>query len=225
MTNKLSALFTRAENIYKQAGLVTLFKRIFSFLLSYEISTFYLYERTLTKWNEANFMPKIQNITHRMVEVTQQLDELSNDGFDLSLLDINQARNWLEKRAILSLGFVEGELSHINWSAMTEKAKNTFNWHPYKVDFLNNEACAGGTWTNPKYRRHGLSMHFLYKRDKFLIEKGAKKLRSFALSSNIAGQRMATKQGAKLYAKARYLRISGLWFWKEIPIVSTNNND
>jgi len=56
-------------------------------------------------------MPKIKDFTFKIVETTQQLDELSNEGFDLSLLDINEARHRLEKGAIAFWVFVERELA------------------------------------------------------------------------------------------------------------------
>ena len=153
MKTQLGGIFKRANEIYRNEGLVPLLKSIFASLISFENSTYYIYEVVLEHENEANVAPKIQNISFKVVETTQQLDELLKDGFDLSLLNITKARYRLQKGAVLALIFVERELGWQNWSATTEEAKNTFNNYPYKVDFANNEACRGGVWTNPKYRR------------------------------------------------------------------------
>lgn len=126
MTSRLRTLFSRAKDIYQEEGLLATVRRIFVFsvsLLSYENSVFYVYERILKRGNEANRLPKIQNFTHRLVDKVEQLDGLLNEGFDLSLLDINQARYRLERGAIVSLIFVDDEFAATSWSALTEEAK------------------------------------------------------------------------------------------------------
>jgi len=80
--NKLSRLFTRLKEIYRQEGLVTLFRRIPAFLLyslGFEYDSYYVIERMLEHRNEAYFLPKIKNFTYKIVETTQQLDELIKD--------------------------------------------------------------------------------------------------------------------------------------------------
>jgi len=221
MTSKLGTLFARAKEIYREEGILILIKRFFSFVispLSYEFGIFYVYELTLKEGNEVDYLPKIPNVTHTMIETIEQLDELAEDEFDLSLLDINLARHRLEKGAILSLACIGNELAYTGWSALTEKAKNTFNRYPYEVGFANNEICCGASWTNPKYRRQGISYYSSYKEEQFLIGKGATKSRAIVLSSNIASQKGNDKAGSKLVARACYIRIFGLQFWRERPI-------
>lgn len=230
--DKLRTRFTRVKEIYQKEGLVTLLKRIYAFLLcwfSYEKCTFYVHQQVFEHRNEADFMPRIQNFTCRIVETTQQLDELSKENFNLSLLNITQAYQVLERGAILTLIFVERELAYTGWTALTEEAKNIFNRYPYKVDFSNNEACTGGTWTNPKYRRQGLHHYGMYKRREYLLTKGIRKLRGISRISNTAvlgAHKKSLEQGVRrTYAKARYLRIGRVQFWKEIPIKSIHNDN
>jgi len=224
MKTQLGIIINRAKEIYRNDGLIPLLKNIFTSLISFEISSFYIYERTLIRGKESDFMPKIQNVTHKIVEIKQQLDELLNGGFDLSLLDITQAQRRLKKGAIASLIFIERELATTHWVALSEESKNTLNAYPYKVNFSNNEACAGGVWTNPKYRGQGLNIYSAYKKDEFLKEKGVTKQRLIVSSTNIAGQGATTKHGSRLLAKARYIKVFGLQFWKETQIESTNND-
>jgi len=190
-----------------------------------EFGIFYVYELALRERNEADYLPKIQSVTHTMVETVEHLDELTKDEFDLSLLDMSLARHRLEQGAILSLTCIGNELAYTGWSALTEKAKNTFNRYPYKVGFANNEICRGASWTNPKYRRQGISYYSSYKEEQFLIAKGATKSRAIVLSSNIASQKGNDKAGSKLVAKARYFRIFGLQFWRERPVRSVDDED
>ena len=220
MTNRLGALINRVKNIYQEEGLLTTIKKILTSVISviYTTSAYNVYVRTLTKDNEADRMPKIQNVTPRIVETIQQLDELYNQGFDLSLLDIDQYRYRLERGAIATFAFVDRELGFAGWGALSEEAKKSFTRYPFKVDFANNEALGGDAWTNPKYRRQGLHNYVAYKWDQFLISRGITKDRAIILSSNITSQRSTTKMGSKLVARARYVCIFGLQFWRERPV-------
>jgi len=228
ITSKLSTRFSKAKYIYKEEGLVTLLKRIFTFLLSYENNTFYVSEVVLRKGNEADFLPTIRDFTCEIVETAQQLDKLSTNGFDLSLLDITKARQRLEKGAIVVLIFICRELAYTGWMALNEEAKNTINHYPYKVDFSNNEACLGGAWTNPKFRRQGLAIYGMYKRREYLLSKGINKVRSITQTNNTAmlgaQKTMAKKSGERrTYSKTRYTRVGRLKFWKEKPFKETEN--
>lgn len=228
MTKKLRILFNRAREIYQKERFFETIRRICTFIIwviSCESRVFYVYSQTLREGSDTDHIPKIESVTHRIVETVQQLDELSKEGFDLSLLDINQSRHRLERGAILSLVFVDHELGNQGWLALTKEAKKSFNRYNYRVDFTNHEACSGGAWTNPKYRRHGLHDYASYEIKQFLIAKGAIRSRSIVLSNNIAGQRSTVKAGAKLVAEADYVRIFGLQFWKEKIIRSTNDKD
>ena len=230
ITSKLSTPFVRAWEIFQKEGFITLIKRTFVFLLSwlsYEKYTFYVYVQVCEHRNEADFIPKIKDFTCEIVETAQQLDKLSDNGFDLSLLDVNQTRYRLGKGAIVTLVFVERELAFIGWAAMTEEAKSTFNRYPYKVDFFINEACVGEAWTNPEYRRLGIYVYANYKREEFLMCKGIKKILAIVNINNAAVQIANIKLGELgTPVKARYLRIGRVQFWKETPInpLETNND-
>jgi hypothetical protein len=229
MTNRLGKLLNRTKEIYQEKGLLTLIKRIFIFVISpiiEEYNNFYVYELPwdLEGVDEADYLPKVPNITYRTIETVQQLGELSNEGFDLSPVDIEQFRRRLQKGAILSVVFVDREVGHTSWTALNEEAKKTFNRYPYKVDFANNECCTGDSWTSPKYRRQGLNYYSARKKEQYVVRKGAIKNRSIVLTNNIASMKQSEKMGAKKVAKAHYIRIFGLKFWRERPVQSTNKN-
>jgi len=225
MTSRLGTLFTRARDIYREEGLLPLIKIIFAFILSPvvdEYNNFYIYERPLKEGEEADHLHKIKNVTNKVVETVEQLEELTSEGFELSSLDISLAHYRLSKGAIAFLTFVDSELAYSSWAAFTKEAKKTVNRYPYKVDFKNHEITGGELWTNPKYRRQGLAYYSSYIREQFLISRGATRNRFIVLADNEAAQMGAAKGGAKLLAKARYLRIFGLQFWREKPVKSVN---
>ncbi|HEY32330.1 MAG TPA: hypothetical protein G4O10_04425 [Dehalococcoidia bacterium] len=226
MPRRPSTFINRVKDIYQKNGFLATIKRVLVFIISilYQNEIYHVYGRALKEDNnEANRMPKIQNITHRMVETVQQLDELSDEGFDLSLIDIDLYRHRLQKGATSNLIFVNHELGFAGWGALTEEAMKSLVRYPLKIDFVNNEAFGAEAWTNPKYRRQGFHNYAGYKWDKYCIEKGVTKDRSIILSSNVASQRSTTKMGSKLLAKARYIRIFGIQLWRETPVKSTNS--
>ena len=135
---------------------------------------------------------------------------------------VTKAREKLDKGAVALCIFVEQELAHISWVAMTEEAKKMVDPLPYKVDFANSEACMGGAWTNPKYRRMGLMEYGVYKRRQFQVERGLGIARGSIAARNVPSAGVAAKVGSNMYAEAHYLRI--LWWkcWKEKPLAQDN---
>lgn len=74
-------------------------------------------------------MPKVQNFTIRVISSNQQADELAADGIEFRS-NIRHARLSLDKGAIAFCFFVDGELAHIGWVALSKEAKNTFDHTP-----------------------------------------------------------------------------------------------
>ena len=222
------SILTRIQQIYKNEGFLSLVKRAFKFLLSlpFEYKKFHLYITVLgkEKEEEADWLPRIKNFTYKDIEGSQQLKELLNQGFDLSLLDFPHALQRLENGAVVSLFFVDKELAYNGWLAFSEEAKNSFDDYHYKVDFSNGEACSGDNWTNPKYRRRGILYYAGYKRRQFLMKKGIYKIRWTTLAGNEAMHNEVIKENklgvykSRRYAKARSIRIFGREFWKETPV-------
>ena len=235
MTNKLSMRFNRAKDMYQKAGSLYLIIQVINFLIFryrvfnkyrvyFQCGDYYLYEFTIEEENEVDFMPRVQDLTYKIVTSNEQADELVADGLDFPG-GITKTRHRLDKGAVARCVFVGGDLAHIAWVATTEEAGNSFDVLPYKVDFSNKQAWGGGTWTDPKYRRRGLLDYSVYIRNKFLRETGVLNVRYAVETSNIASKGGSTKRGSNIYAKGRYLRI--LWWksWKETPLEPTNTND
>ena len=95
-------------------------------------------------------MPRIRDFIFKVVASNQQADELAADGLDFRSHIIN-ARQRLDKGAIAFCVFINSELAHISWLAVSEQAMKTFNTLPYQVDFSSNEASVLGAETNPEY--------------------------------------------------------------------------
>ena len=225
MIRRQIVLLRRAKQILRTEGVMSLLKRALEFFGVFQYGTWYLYEtapsRLLKGKAEAEVMPKIQDFTFRIVSTNQQADELVADGLEFRS-QVTKSREKLEKGAVALCIFVEQELAHISWLAMTEEAKKIVDPLPYKVDFANSEACIGGAWTNPKYRRMGLMEYGVYKRRQFQLERGLGIARGSIATRNVPSAGVAAKVGSNMYAEAHYLRI--LWWkrWKEKPLAQDN---
>ena len=216
----MTSLLERAKEIFQTEGLLPLLRRGFIFLIGYffRYQRYYLYEHTIKPRNEADFLPKTQDFTFKIVTTNQQADELAAAGFKFGSHALN-ARGGLEKGAVAFCFFIDGELAHLGRVAMNEEAKNCFDSLPYRVDFAHKQACTGGTWTHPKYRGRGLMVYGYFKRFEFLREQGMKSSRNGVEADNIASRKAHARFGPKVYAKARYLKVLRRKSWKETPII------
>jgi hypothetical protein len=219
------ALLLRAKEILQTEGLLPLLGRGLVFLVGrfFRYENYYLYEHTLKERNEADFLPRIQDFTFKIVSTNPQADELVATGLDFGSHHPNERRG-LEKGGVAFCFFIDGKLAHIGWVAMNEEAKNSFDSLPYRVNFSNKQGCTGGTWSHPKYRGWGLMVYGYFKRFEFLREKGVKSSRNAVTVGNIASQKAHAKFGPQVYARGRYLKILGWKSWKETPITESSAN-
>jgi ribosomal protein S18 acetylase RimI-like enzyme len=194
---------------------------LFSGLAAFAFQGFscYLYESPLVERDEADFRPRIGNLTFSLVKSKHQLDELALSGFDISSLNA-EALSMLEQGAMAGLLFVGKELVSMEWAAISERANRAINIYPLKIDFSRKEAYASGVWTEPRFRRVGLHTYVYYKLYDSLRKSGATTVKSIVAADNIAAQkahqRFAPEE--RVYARARYLKILGLQFWSEEPL-------
>lgn len=216
----MGPFFTRARFVHHREGLLASLRKRLTFLLVYEYFTCYLYESTLKKRNESDFTPKIKEFNLEILSTKQQLKQLVDAHFDLGS-DVPELEYRLETGAIGCLVFVKKELASMEWAAMNTEAKATIDNYPCRVGFANKEAYAGGVWTNPKFRGNGLHAYVYYRIYDFLRENGILKVRSIVAATNTAAIRAHEKFAPeeKIVSRARYLRILGLQFWKETPLI------
>ena len=218
-----SMLFTRVKDILRTEGLISLVNRVAAFLIRsfFRYGTFYLYEHTMGNHNEADFMPRMQDFTFKLVSTNQQASELAANGFEDFRSRFLNARRSLDNGAIAFCIFHGLELAHIGWVAMTEKAKSAIDYLPYQVHFSDNQACTGSSVTVPKYRGKGFMTYGFFKRFEYLRKHGITTSRNAVNTSNIISQKAHAKFGPIIYARARYIKILWWQFLKEVPIEHT----
>ena len=214
-------LFRRAKRIYQRQGLIPLIRKGFNFFLGYSYQTCYLFEHRLKERNEADFLPKTQNFTFKLVSKNEQLDELAASDFKFGSYE-GMIRDWLKKGATAFCIFLNQEIASIGYVVMSEETMKSLNECGYRVDFLNNEACIGGSFTDPKYRRLGLQSYNTFKKLEFLKGKGITTARNRVLIDNIASLKVYAKFNPKIYAEGHRLRISRFKFWWQRPPPKTS---
>jgi len=224
--SRLTELYRIAKLILQTEGLIPLVRRGLSFVLwcFFQYGTYYLFEyatEDVRKLNEADFMPKIDNFTLKIVSSNQEADRLEAEGLEFRSQSVKN-RNALDKGAIAFCIFVEQELAYMSWIAMTQEAKEAINEPPYAVNFSEGMACAASTWTRPKYRRMRLNLYGRFRDREFLFEKGIPVQRYSINKRNIASIAGTPKFSSKRYAEARYLKILWWKWWKEKPLPQPN---
>jgi len=168
--SKMSELVNRAKLILQNEGLISILRGASTFVIRnlakyfFRYRIYYLYEfatENVHNLNEADFTPKIDNITLKIISTNDEANELENEGLKFRSQPVKN-RNRLDKGAIAFCILIERELANIGWVAMTQQAKDALNELPYRVDFSKSEACSGDAWTNPKFRRMGLRKYSLF---------------------------------------------------------------
>ena len=190
---RLTDLLRRTMQIYETKGIVALLRRALAFIVYcfFEYRSYWLYAEPAAghpHLKEANFMPKIDDFTFKIVTSNQEADELEAQGLEFRSRVPNAAEK-LDKVAVAFCVFVGNELGHIVWFAMNQEAKDAFNEPPYKVDFSKSEVCSVAAWTHPKYRGMGLNRYSHFKWSQFKADKGITTSRSAIAKANIAMQR------------------------------------
>jgi hypothetical protein len=220
MVNTFVAMLKRARDILQTEGLKPLLTRGFAFVgdCLLEYGDYYLYEYTLKERNEADFLPEIQDFTFKIISSNEEADKLAEAiGSDFRRRFV-KARNKLDEGAIAFCIFVKGEVAYIGWVALSEETHKAVDNLPYRVDFLNHEACTGGTETIPQYRNKGLMAYGCVKMFQFLKGQGIVVSRNAIAKSNIASQKAHAKFSPRICAEAKHLRLLWWHFWKEKPL-------
>ena len=225
--HSLTFLLNRAKQIRQTEGLKPLISRASTFILHlfFVYQTYYLYAeytRDLPDIREADFMPKTDDFTPKVVTSNEEADELEAQGLEFRST-IPNARKRLDSGAIAMCIFVGRELANIGWFAMSQEAKDSLGEPPYRVDFSNRESVVGGLWTNPRYRRLGLRVYNRYMSLRRALDNEIEVRRAAYAKRNLPAIKGRASFYHQPYAEGRYLKI--LWWksWKEKPLTHANS--
>ncbi|MFC2027582.1 hypothetical protein ACFLU3_02725 [Chloroflexota bacterium] len=222
---KLSWLVERAKDIRNSEGLLSLPRRMVSYILLpvFSLKTLYLYEHAIENRDgvcEDDFKPAIDAFIFKVVSSHSEADNLEADGFmfrSYPTFDNTKLKYYwklLDKGAIAFCGFCEKDLATMQWIVPSEKAIREVSPYRQKVNFQAGETYTQGSWSNTKYR--GTRLHkynVLFNRDPFLLERGIKIVRNAVWDQNHARHRSLVSVGANIYGKAHLITILRWKFW------------
>lgn len=215
-------LVRRAARIRRTEGVASLTRQALELAVRqvFRHETYYLRTHLLhgaAAFNEADFMPRVDDVVFRTVAGNGEADELEEQGLEFRSRVLG-ARKRLSSGAVALCIFVGGELANIGWLAMTKRAQRSLGEPPVDIDFAGGVVWTGGVWTDPRYRRLGLSRYHIFKKHEFLIERGVVAEVSVMATTNTAIQGAAGKLGGGSVVEGRYLRV--LWWesWREKPV-------
>lgn len=219
--DKLSMLIKRGQEIIQRDGLIPFIKRVSKWFL-YKVvrkvfcyETAYIYEKVLNETSEFEFMPKIQNLTLKIIHTPAEVDALVAKGFDFGSSSIEEIKERLSKGAILFCVFIGREFAHASWVGMNINAvfDSVFQRLNHRDSYY-----IYSCYTDTTYRGCGIYPHVLSKICKFLrsyIKNTKSKVLINANKKNLSSIRGITKAGFKYYSEACYLKVLWWEFWKE----------
>ncbi len=215
-------LLRRANRGYQARGSTSLARRGLAFVryCLFDYRSYYLYTEPVGPYadlNEADFLPRVDGFTAMIVSSNEEADELEACGLTFRA-QIRNARRSLDSGAAASCLFVDKKLAHIGWAAFTREGQKSIGNPPFSVDYSNHEACSGGSWTHPEYRRLGLQRYSRLVLLRFMLQKGIRIKRAATAKNNPAAEEIRREYPLGLWGEGRYLRV--LWWksWKERPL-------
>jgi hypothetical protein len=213
---KLSSLFpelSRTKSILSEEGLPVLIKRAFAYAGNalFGCGTYLVYEFKLDRAQIVDKIPRT-GCSFKTITTMSEYNEMVGQGYDFGIRDF---RPRLRKGAIVFCAFINKQLASEYWVAQDARAKKAVDPIPFKVDFAHGEVCSGVRFTDPKYRRYGLSEYLFSERIRYLVENNYHTSKATVNVNNVISQQMNAKLSGKIIAKGRYLHIFAWHFWKE----------
>jgi len=215
-------IFDKMVSVYKAEGLLSLIQRSSGYLLQNVISyqTYYLIKRNIQDI-ELEPLKKVDNVGEvitKSIQSNKQADEIAAEYEDFRPY-VTNAHRILDAGGIAFCLYVGKDVACAGWIATTETARRAMTDIPMYVDFDNKEAYLGYTYTVPKYRGKRLAYYRSFLRARFLREMGIITKRYAIRTNNHAAINASKFTPSRIvYSRARYLKLMGFKFWKEIPM-------
>jgi hypothetical protein len=206
-------VFTRTAQIISSEGLPALLKQGIQYFWNSIQShgEFYVIEFDYRSQPEIpDIKPRI-DCTYKQISSVSDYDILLAQGYRFGP---RKFRPKLKNGAMAFCLFVEKDLASETWAAVDSKSKKVVDPIPFQVDFDKGEVCVGVRFTNPKYRRNGLSEYVYAMRLPYLKERFTKAKASVNVN-NKASQRINDIFYGKVISRGSYFRFFGLQYWKE----------
>jgi hypothetical protein len=212
--SKRFPMTSRVKPILFQEGWYVLLKRGLLFIgnLLFGGGTYLVYEFNYTGESQLTNKKPLIDCSLKIITSLSEYDELIRQGHSFGT---RLFRPRLEKGAIAFCIFVDKLLVSEYWIATNAKAKKAIDPIPYKMEFAKGECCSGVRFTDPKYRRYGLSEYLYTARVRYLKEHNYPISKASVSASNEISQQMNAKLAGNITARGRYFHLFAWHYWKE----------
>ena len=231
MIDRFKWQLQRVQDVRRSEGAFSLLRKVFRFLTPslYRSQTFYLYDGNLQDTLDLfeGFTCNLPDIKMVVVSTNEEAEALESNGFDFyTTFATSDGRN-LNYRQRLSVGaqafciYIGKVPASISWITTNKQAQNAVSALPIKVNYSNGEAYFLDAWTDPKYRREGLSAYnLLFNQFQSLVNNGISIGRTSVEDHNTGSIAFHEFGRFRKYAEGRYAKFLWWRFWKETPSVS-----
>lgn len=206
-------VFSRTIEIISSEGISALLKQSVEYVWNSLQShgEFYIIEFDYGSQPEIpDVKPRI-DCTYEVITCVSDYDTLLAKGYNFGP---RKFRPKLKKGAIAFCLFVDKDLASETWAAVDAKSKKVVDPIPFRVDFDKGEVCVGVRFTNPKYRKNGLSEYVYAMRLPYLKERFIKAKASVNIKNKVS-QRINEVFYGRVIARGRYFRFIRWHYWKE----------
>lgn len=162
--------------------------------------------------------PDIDGLEVVVLESVEDMRRLASQGFEVLEFHPAFRKNWLRRGGVAFCAYVNGELAHVAWVAMTPEARGCCDGLPYHVDFAHGEANWGGSYTWRRFRGRGIYSYVCGIRLNFLYQKGFHSCRDAVQVGNTASLRGQGWWNPVPSATGRLVRFLGWSNWREFPL-------
>jgi len=108
----------------------------------------------------------------QVVESDADASRLAGAGYEDFRQVVPLSDYRLRSGAVGFCAYIERNVVHTSWIGLSDRAKRSFDFVPYVVDFDHGEGASGGTWTFPAYRGRGIFRYVMWHRLWYLREHG-----------------------------------------------------
>ena len=149
------------------------------------------------------------NVSLHVIESSGQALDLAARGFENILEALPGAGRKLDRGAVAACAFVGHELASIDWMALSDEARPAVDDTPYPLRLADGEACTGGAYTMPRFRRRGIGEYRFSAEVQYLRARGCHVCYNTIAVWNIPSQRCVERYGATFDVVFRHRRLLG----------------
>jgi len=176
---------------------------------------FVIYETDTKGYALGLVAPSIDGLEVQVLGSESDVQRLVTEGYEDVRRVVRPAARRLQHGAVGFCAFVNREVAHVAWVALTQEVQVALDLFPYFVDFDNGEAWWGGSLATGRYRNLGIYRHVMAWRLRYCHELGCHVLVDATEVRNTPSLRSQETYNPRTRAYCRYRRFLRWCRWTE----------